>query len=301
MLAELSIRNSGRKMRSRALCAACALAIFAVGATSTRAQNAPAALPPPEPNVMFERMGHGPMPPDAIEFVGFQAGLDDKVITGAPFTATVTTESKQTLADGNVIQRSSTGSLARDAQGRTRRDMTLPAFGPWAESGKPAPHIVSVNDPVAGTRSMLDVDAKTSRVMQVPAGHRNGPGREREAAREAAQNDVVTTSLGTQNVGGVSAEGTRYTRTIPAGQIGNSKPIVIVTERWYSPDLQMVVMTKHSDPRMGETTFTMSGIQRQEPAATLFQVPSDYTLQQNNRHNGRGNAGPDQLPPPVEQ
>src|ERR1700722_12333250 len=287
-------------MRSRLLCAACALAICAVGASSARAQNAPAASPAPPPaEVMYERMGHGPMPPDAIEFVGFQAGLEDKVVTGAPFSATVTTESKQTLADGNVIQRSSTGSLARDAQGRTRRDMTLPAFGPWAESGQPAPHLVSGNAPVAGSRSMLDVDAKTARVMQVP-GHRNGLGKEREQAREAAQNDVVTASLGIQSIGGVSAEGTRYTRTIPAGQIGNSKPIVIVTERWYSPDLQMVVMTKHSDPRMGDTTFTMSNIQRQEPAASLFQVPSDYTLQQRGPHEGRGN-GPGQAPPPPNE
>jgi hypothetical protein len=297
MLADSLLGNSGRKIRSRVLCATCALMICAAGASATHAQSAPPAGPPPEPNVMFERMGHGPMPPDAIEFIGFQGGLEDKVVAGAPFSATVTTESKQTLADGNVIQRSSTGSLARDAQGRTRRDMTLPAFGPWSESGKPAPHIVSVNDPVAGSRSMLDVDAKTARVMQAPS-HRNGQGKEREQAREAAQNDVVTTSLGSQTIGGVSAEGTRYTRTIPAGQIGNSKPIVIVTERWYSPDLQMVVMTKHTDPRMGETTFTMSSIQRQEPAASLFQVPSDYTLQQRGPHEGRGN-GP--APPPNEQ
>jgi hypothetical protein len=297
MLAEFSIRKSERKTRSRILCATCALMICAAGASATRAQSAPPSGPPPEPNVLFERMGHSQVPPDAIEFVGFQAGLDDKVVTGAPFSATITTESRQTLADGNLIQRNSTGSLARDAQGRTRRDMTLPAFGPWAESGKPAPHIVSVNDPVAGSRSLLDVDAKTARVMQVP-GHRNGPGKERQQAREAAQNDVVTTSLGTQSIGGVSAEGTRYTRTIPAGQIGNSKPIVIVTERWYSPDLQMVVMTKHTDPRMGDTTFTMSNIQRQEPAASLFQVPSDYTLQQRGPHEGRGN-GP--APPPNEQ
>ena len=297
MLADFGVKDSGRKMRSRVLCAACALAICAVGASSTRAQSAPAASAPEPPKAMFERMGHGPMPPDAMEFVGFQAGLDDKVVTGAPFSATITTESKQTLADGNVIQRSSAGSLARDAQGRTRRDMTLPAFGPWAESGKPAPHIVSVNDPVAGSRTMLDVDTKTARVMPAP-GRRNGEEKDRAGVREAGQNDVVTTSLGTQTIGGVSAEGTRYTRTIPAGQIGNSKPIVIVTERWYSPDLQMVVMTKHSDPRMGDTSFTMSNIQRQEPAATLFQVPADYTVQQNGRHGGGRGPAP---PPPVEQ
>jgi hypothetical protein len=300
MLAGLSMNNSERKMRSRVLCAVCVLAICAVGTSAARAQSAPAAAPAPPPgDVMYERMGHGPMPPDAIEFVGFQAGLEDKVVAGAPFSATITTESKQTLADGNVIQRTSSGSLARDAQGRTRRDMNLPAFGPWAESGKPAPHIVSVNDPVAGSRFMLDADTKTARVMQAP-GHRAGTEKDRSGSTEAAQADVVTTSLGTQTIGGIPAEGTRYTRTIPVGRIGNSKPIVIVTERWYSPDLQMMVMTKHSDPRMGETTYTMSSINRQEPAATLFQVPSDYAVQQNLRHGERANRGPGQ-PPPVEQ
>jgi hypothetical protein len=299
MLAEFSIRNSGRKMRSRVLCATCALMICAAGASATHAQSAPAAAPPPDPNVMFERMGHGPMPPDAIEFIGFQAGLEDKVVTGVPFSATVTTESKQTLADGNVIQHSSTASLARDAQGRTRRDMTLPEFGPFADSNNPAQHIATVYDPVAGSRFVLDADAKTARVMQAPGGHVNGLDKVR--VREMKQIDVVSTSLGTQNVGGVSAEGTRYTHTIPAGQIGNSKPIVIVTERWYSPDLQMVVMTKRSDPRMGDTTFTMSNIQRQEPAATLFQIPSDYTVQQRGRHEGRGNGPGQPAPPPNEQ
>ena len=115
--------------------------------------------------------------------------------------------------------------------------------------------------------------------------------------------DVVSTSLGTQTVGGVSAEGTRYTRTIPVGQIGNSKPLVIVTERWYSPDLQMVVMTKRTDPRAGETIFSVSNIQRQEPAASLFQIPADYTLQQHGRHDGHGNGGPlgPGQPPPAAQ
>ena len=110
--------------------------------------------------------------------------------------------------------------------------------------------------------------------------------------------EVVTTSLGTQTIGGVSAEGTRYTRTIPVGEIGNAKPIVIVTERWYSPDLQMVVMTKRSDPRSGDSTFQMTNIQRQEPAATLFQVPSDYTVQQGPPRGEVRGAAP--LPPPEQ-
>ena len=84
--------------------------------------------------------------------------------------------------------------------------------------------------------------------------------------------------LGKQIIEGVEAEGTRTTITIPAGDIGNERPIEIVSERWYSPELQLVLMTRHSDPRMGETTYKLTNISRTEPAKTLFEVPSDYTI-----------------------
>lgn len=84
--------------------------------------------------------------------------------------------------------------------------------------------------------------------------------------------------LGKQLIEGVEAEGTRTTITIPAGDIGNERPIEIVSERWYSPELQLVVMTRHSDPRMGETTYKLTNINRSEPAKSLFEVPADYTI-----------------------
>jgi TonB family protein len=92
--------------------------------------------------------------------------------------------------------------------------------------------------------------------------------------------NVETESLGKQMIEGVEAEGRRTVRTIPAGQIGNEQPIQIVHERWYSPELQVVVMTRNSDPRMGETTYRLTNISRTEPAATLFQVPTDYTIKE---------------------
>ena len=84
--------------------------------------------------------------------------------------------------------------------------------------------------------------------------------------------------LGKQLIEGVEAEGTRTTITIPAGEIGNERAIEIVSERWYSPELQLVVMTRHSDPRMGETTYKLTNINRNEPAKSLFEVPADYTI-----------------------
>jgi len=87
-----------------------------------------------------------------------------------------------------------------------------------------------------------------------------------------------TESLGKQNIEGVDAEGTRNIVEIPAGEIGNERSIEIVLERWYSPELQLVVMTRHSDPRFGETTYRLTNINRSEPARELFELPADYTL-----------------------
>lgn len=88
-------------------------------------------------------------------------------------------------------------------------------------------------------------------------------------------------ALGKQNINGVEAEGTRNTVTIPAGEIGNERAIEIVSERWYSPELQVIVMTRHTDPRFGENTYQLTNINRSEPARELFEVPSGYTIQEN--------------------
>jgi len=259
---------------------------------SALAQNAPAPPPPPGGgDMMFEAMGPGPGgPPDAIEFVGFEGDVRGKTVSGAPFTASFSSQTTQTLADGNQIQRTTTGSLARDSQGRTRRDMTLPAIGLWAASGKTAPQMTFINDPVAGARYMLDANRKVANKM---VGHNHTGGADAKSGHRGAfaaerEKETTTTSLGTQMINGLSAEGTRITRTIAAGEIGNQKPIVITVEKWYSADLQETVMTKRSDPRMGDTVFQLTNIQRTEPAATLFQVPADYTVKQGGPRGPRG-------------
>jgi len=90
----------------------------------------------------------------------------------------------------------------------------------------------------------------------------------------------VKEQLGKQTIEGVEAEGTRTVVTIPAGEIGNERAIEIVSERWYSPELQLVVMTRHSDPRFGETTYKLTNINRAEPAKSLFEVPTGYTVKE---------------------
>jgi hypothetical protein len=93
-----------------------------------------------------------------------------------------------------------------------------------------------------------------------------------------AQGQATTEDLGSQTMEGVFVTGVRTTRTIPAGQIGNEKPISIVTEVWTSPDLKTVVYSKRIDPRMGEQTFRLTGITRSEPDASLFSVPADFKI-----------------------
>jgi len=126
-------------------------------------------------------------------------------------------------------------------------------------------------------------------IMTAPLGAGVDPARVPHSVIEGSSTYVFRTNkgsnanekkedLGKQIVEGVEATGTRTTITIPAGEIGNERAIEIVSERWYSAELQLVVMTRHSDPRMGETTYKLTNITRSEPAKTLFEVPADYTI-----------------------
>jgi len=261
------------------------------------AQQRPSSPPSPDEQMLFEPAGPGAGlvdPEDAIALVGFEGEADGDPVTSAPFSASFSTRTTRVLSDGNRIERSTGGSFARDGQGRTRRDLTLPAIGPWAASGKTPPHVVVIRDPVGRAQYILDPDRKTARRVWGPQGRGRGfrPGGRPGGMRGMeGRKDVTTTSLGTKTVNGVKADGTRYTRTIAAGAIGNEKPITISFERWYSPELHVTVMTRRSDPRMGETVFEMTNIQRQEPDAALFKVPSDYTVKGGGPRHRRGWGG----------
>jgi hypothetical protein len=116
-------------------------------------------------------------------------------------------------------------------------------------------------------------------LMKSPMGVGDGGGFVMEF-HGADKKNAKKESLGEQLFDGVKAEGTRTTITIPAGEIGNERPIEMIMERWYSPELQTVVMTRHSDPRFGETVYKLININRNEPARSLFEVPADYTVKE---------------------
>jgi len=234
---------------------------------------------------------------------------EDSVVQGAPYSATFTTTSVQTLADGNRITQSSKGSISRDSEGRTRRDMPLPAIGNLSAKGD-APHLVFIQDPVNQVAYTLNLTDKTAQKLpEPPMAFRTadrgvdsgatkigdgaqtkqffirsgGPGMPLPPPPALAlmtddRGQVKSENLGSQTMEGVVVNGTRTTRTIPAGEIGNEKPIEIVTEVWTSPDLKTIVYSKRTDPRMGEETFQLTNIERSEPDASLFTVPQDFKV-----------------------
>lgn len=349
-------------------------------------------------NYTFVRSGSGGQD-FTYNFVSSEMSFDSKLVKGAPFTADTENESVKVLADGNRIVHKNTGSIARDSEGRTRRENTINAIGQFA--GNESRKTITLNDPVAGAIFILEPDNRIARkmggvrstapsmkvveglplgeapkkvsvsggVLQGSAIKKANPsyppiakaakatgviqvqitiseegkviGAEaisghpllRDAAVEAARQwefkptmlsgqavkvqgilsfnfslqgeeaninnqsaeiappptqvragspafNSNTESLGKQMIEGVEAEGKRTVTTIPVGAIGNERSIEIVSESWFSPELKTVVMSKRTDPTSGETTFRLTNIRRGEPDASLFQVPSDYTVKE---------------------
>jgi hypothetical protein len=190
-------------------------------------------------------------------------------VTGAPYSAIQTTESQQVLADGNQIARQDQAKVYRDSQGRVRTER--------AGSGAQAPAVTAIFDPVAGFSYVLHPATMTAvkTPVHVPGSMQNG------AAPHSKWNEAAslqTEDLGTQVINGFPATGTRTTRTVAAGAIGNQQAMQIVREAWVSIDLKVPLLIKSSDPRFGSTVMQLTNIVRAEPDAALFQVPANYTV-----------------------
>jgi hypothetical protein len=202
-----------------------------------------------------------------------------KVVTNEPYSGVGVTNSTQTLSNGTTITRAECVKLYRDSSGRTRREETR-----QSSTCSATPQSIVITDPVAGVEYFID--AKNSTYRQVT---RTPPaaGATTSTGQRPANPNVVETSLGTQSIQGtsLSAQGTQTVVTIPAGQNGNSQPIIITSIHWYSPDLQIVVQSSRTDPRMGNSTYLLSNISTAEPAESLFQLPAGLTQQQGWHHN----------------
>jgi hypothetical protein len=181
--------------------------------------------------------------------------------------------------------------VARDSEGRVRREESVGAIGALAGSAA-SPKAVFIHDPVGGSSYVLDPASKTARVsqprsftMNSDATGANEVHQRTEHVRSSAQ--IKTEELGTQTMDGLTVQGKRITRTIAAGQIGNEHQLQVVTEVWTSPDLQTTVMSTTNDPRTGVSTYKLTNVSRAEPDASLFQVPADYKVTPGGTGHGR--------------
>ncbi len=242
-----------------------------------------------------------------------------KAILGAPYSAESMTEYVRTLADGTRITRRTSAKFARDSQGRTRDEQNVPGLGPWAsgdgvklvtifdpvakevyilnEKEKTAQRI-KTSGPVSTSTSTSSSSSSSSnspggsvtrevrveRRVQVVQGGSVGVGG--SLAMPSFSSDVLmrrgearTEPLGAQMMEGLQVQGTRVTRTVPAGENGNDRPLVSTDERWESTELRTVIRSTSHDPEFGDTSFRLTNINRTEPAKSLFQVPADYRVE----------------------
>ena len=209
-------------------------------------------------------------------------GMMGATVKGAPYSADGVTETTQTLGDGTHINRQETYSISRDGEGRVRR-----------ESGDE----VWISDPVANVSYILNMKQQTARKLglsstvvynKMPAGTQTVKLKAEAAAagpiwfRSGAMAGGVMSksepekseALGKQEMEGVEVDGTRTTTVIPQGQIGNDRPIQTVHERWESAELHVTILSKHTDPMMGDRVERLTNVRRGEPDPALFQVPA---------------------------
>jgi hypothetical protein len=248
----------------------------------------------------------GPIPGGVVSnsawFSSIGPVIGGGAVTGAPYSAEEVTEHVQTLADGtHITQAAQTTRLYRDSQGRTRIERSFPAPPGVSQGEASGPNLIEISDPVSGVRYTLEPRNHIARKMSVPiappppppppssatsasssgrfAAARVVPELSGTASQDQSQHPQRThESLGTETIEGVSAEGKRTTVVYPTGAVGNDRPITTVSETWTSPDLKVVVLSKHSDPRNGESTTKLTNISRAEPDPSLFQIPSDYEI-----------------------
>jgi hypothetical protein len=227
------------------------------------------------------------------DFVYVRTGMGlQKLVKGSPYSAQAITEFTQTLADGNRIHHTTTAAVARDSEGRSRREESIGSIGALAGSGE-APKTVFIHDPVAGSSYILEPDRLTARQTHEAKNFTFAPGSPKAKALQVEvggplvhsssrghEAQVKTEDLGVQVMEGLSVQGKRITRTVPAGQAGNDRPLETVTETWYSQELQTMVMSKTTDPRSGQTVYHLTNVSRAEPDPALFQVPADYKVTQ---------------------
>ena len=167
-----------------------------------------------------------------------------------------------------------------DTKGKTAQKMTMPGMPPGIPPGMAGELAnMAIRRPFPGGAPGANADVIFERIAP-------GPGAMGSATvmawthstEERRSANVKNEDLGLRTIEGVAAKGTRHTLTIPAGEVGNERPIEVVTETWYSDQLKTAVLTIHKDPRFGETTTKLVNVRLGDPPRNVFEVPAEYKV-----------------------
>jgi hypothetical protein len=219
---------------------------------------------------------------------GFGGGAGH-VVTGEPFTDASTSTSVDKLADGTTITHKSTCTEARDAEGRTVTAITT-TNGTGAPSTR-----TTLFDPVAHTLTNWSTTSTIATQIQLPTpppggrgdwGGPGGPGPGGPGAAGRVRPQATRVVLSPTTIAGVSATGVKTTITVPEGAEGNDKPLVSTREVWTSSTLKIVLEEISDSPREGFHKMEVTSLTQGAPDASLFQVPSNYTVKVETRHRG---------------
>ena len=217
------------------------------------------------------------------------------LVVGQPYTLWETITATHIFSNGeskNIVREEH---QMRDSTGRVRTEVGHP------QDGSLVVDAVEIRDAVARTITILTPSNLSARVMHLPTPAAHAPvehspqqtveARSQAVAERANPVDqpvaphTTVEKLPSQTIAGVFTEGTRTTRLIPEGTEGNGREITVVTESWRSPELKIVLLMTQDDPRKDKCTEEVTELQRSEPDAALFQIPSDYSVVDDNASN----------------
>lgn len=210
-----------------------------------------------------------------------QAGVGIFVtpIPNAPFSGTVRVERTDVQPNGNTLQLWSDREIARDNEGRIYNEYR--PFVPTTTKTVPDAIVIHLYDPQNRMTEYLYPKQKAYRMMilnRPPATDTPDDFASPTAATAPPSEFARREDLGYRTITGLQAHGVRMTQTLTAAVSGTGQEVTVTNEYWYSEALRLNLETKHNDPRSGSVSMTMTQIDRREPSAALFGVPTGYTM-----------------------
>ena len=192
-------------------------------------------------------------------------GIYIPTIPGVPFSATLAVENVHLLPDGSKAKGTTLLHIARDSKGRTHnedRPYDMEASGP--------PDRIIIIDPTIAKEIVLKpatMHATVSTLKPI-AGNSN-----------LTTNPVIPSEdLGLSTMEGLEVHGSGSSWDLPADADSKRSAIHIRNESWFSNELRVVMLQKHSNSRGESQLYRVTDLNRMEPDPAIFQMPANFQV-----------------------